>query len=198
MKKLLFSFIVLGITSVCAIGATTAYFSDTETSSANTFTAGTLDLKVNGGDADVSYTFSNMSPERSQPNMTYILKNNGTLNGFLNIKNIVVSSGENGITEPELVAGDVSADDGELDQVLNLRLMYDANCNGWYESSDAILYQGFAQNIISQYLPNINIVAGQQVCINVLINWWSTASDNLAQGDDMTLGMAFELNQIAQ
>lgn len=202
MKKLLFSFLVLGITSVLAIGATTAYFSDTEISAGNTFTAGTLDLKVDGGDVNVSYTYSNMIPGVTQPNMTYHLRNDGSINGFLNIKNIVIRSSENGCLEPEISAGDNTCSDdpneGELDQVLNLRLMHDANCNGWKETGDTILFQGFANTIAPQYFSNISIPAGQEICINVLINWWNTTNDNLAQGDDMTLDMVFELNQSRQ
>lgn len=199
MKKLLFSFVVLGITSVLAIGATTAYFSDTETSSANTFTAGTLDLKVNGGDTNVSYTFSNLHPGY-QPNMSYRLKNDGTINGYLNIKDIVVRSSENGCTEPESSSGDSTCgsgvNEGELSTVLNLRLMHDANCNGWREAGEQILFEGYASNIASTYLPDVPVLAGQETCVNVLINWWNTPNDNLAQGDDMTLDMAFELSQV--
>ena len=45
-KKILVSLSIIGIISAIAIGATTAYFSDTETSEGNTFTAGSIDLKV--------------------------------------------------------------------------------------------------------------------------------------------------------
>ncbi len=203
MKKLLFSFLVLGITSVLAIGATTAYFSDTEVSAGNTFTAGTLDLKLDDNEVNVRYIYSNMIPSVTQPNITYRLRNDGSINGFLNIKNIIIKSSENGCLEPEVSAGDDDCGngsyEGELNQVLNLRLMHDANCNGWYEQPvDTILFQGLANTIASQYLPNISIPAGQEICINVLINWWNTANDNLAQGDDMTLDMGFELNQLKQ
>jgi spore coat-associated protein N len=50
-KRLLVSLIVIAL-AVAVIGAGTyAYFSDTETSAANHFTAGSLDLKVNGTDS---------------------------------------------------------------------------------------------------------------------------------------------------
>jgi len=45
-KKILISLSIIGIVSAIVIGATTAFFSDTETSSGNTFTAGSIDLKV--------------------------------------------------------------------------------------------------------------------------------------------------------
>ncbi|HQI74694.1 MAG TPA: TasA family protein [Candidatus Pacearchaeota archaeon] len=45
-KKVIVSLAVIGIVAAVAIGATIAYFSDTETSANNIFTAGTIDLTV--------------------------------------------------------------------------------------------------------------------------------------------------------
>ncbi len=50
MRKILISLTVIGIVSAIAIGRTVAYFSDTETSSGNTITAGVLDLKIRDQD----------------------------------------------------------------------------------------------------------------------------------------------------
>lgn len=46
MKKILISVSIIAAAAAVIVGATTAYFSDTETSTGNTFTAGSLDLKV--------------------------------------------------------------------------------------------------------------------------------------------------------
>lgn len=46
MKRLLFPLAIVGIVSAVALGLTNAFFSDTETSADNTFTAGAIDLKV--------------------------------------------------------------------------------------------------------------------------------------------------------
>src|SRR3989338_5373634 len=46
MKKVLISLSIIAAVSAMAIGATTSFFSDTETSSGNTFTAGAIDLKI--------------------------------------------------------------------------------------------------------------------------------------------------------
>ena len=46
MKKILVSFSIIGVVSVMAVGATVAYFQDVETSTGNTLTAGTIDLKI--------------------------------------------------------------------------------------------------------------------------------------------------------
>jgi len=45
-KKILISLSVIAAVAAIAIGGTVAYFSDTETSSGNTFTAGSIDLKI--------------------------------------------------------------------------------------------------------------------------------------------------------
>lgn len=45
-KKLIVSLSVIGVVAAVAIGATIAYYNDTETSAGNIFVAGTLDLKV--------------------------------------------------------------------------------------------------------------------------------------------------------
>lgn len=44
--KIIFSLAIIGIVGVSAIGGTVAYFSDTEKSAGNVFTAGSLDLKI--------------------------------------------------------------------------------------------------------------------------------------------------------
>jgi len=56
MKKILLSVVTIGVVGAIAAGATSAYFSDTETSTGNTFTAGTLDLKLANND---DTTFAN-------------------------------------------------------------------------------------------------------------------------------------------
>ncbi len=51
-KKILISLSVIGVVAAIAVGGTIAFFSDTETSTGNTFTAGSLDLLV---DSDCAY-----------------------------------------------------------------------------------------------------------------------------------------------
>ena len=51
-KKIILSVSIVAIVAAAVIGATTAFFSDTEQSTGNTFTAGSLDLKV---DSECTY-----------------------------------------------------------------------------------------------------------------------------------------------
>jgi len=46
MAKLILSLSVIAAAAVVVVGATTAFFNDTETSTGNVFTAGSIDLKV--------------------------------------------------------------------------------------------------------------------------------------------------------
>lgn len=55
MKKILISVGIIGVVAAAIIGGTVAYFSDTETSTGNTFTAGSIDLKI-----DSESHFNNM------------------------------------------------------------------------------------------------------------------------------------------
>jgi predicted ribosomally synthesized peptide with SipW-like signal peptide len=202
MKQIFISILTILMIGVIAVSATKAVFFDTETSTDNTFTAGTLDLKIDGGDVNVSHSFTNMEPVHSQPNFTWVLKNAGSLAGYLNIKNISVSSDENGCNEPETSAGDTTcnnpgAGQGELASVLNYRLMLDNNCNGWFEAGDQVIFQGMAGTIADHYTVNKKLDPNQTVCVNSLVNWWSTADDNKAQGDSMKANFGFELNQDA-
>ena len=195
MKKLLFSLSVLGITSVLAIGATTAYFSDTETSSANTFTAGTLDLKLDGGDEDiVKFSITNMRPG-NQPKRSFSFMNAGSLSGELILSSAIITDTENGILEPEGDAGDTTDPLGELSTVVNLRIFYDIGKDGWISTGDPVVFNGKVNTLSTPLTLISNIPSGNEENVVFLFDWWNTADDNKAQGDDFTLDLAFTLKQ---
>lgn len=199
MKRLLLSLSMLGMASILAIGATTAYFSDTEISSANTFTAGTLDLKLDNGDVNViKFSINNMSPG-NQPTGSWKLTNAGSLNGYLDIENILITSKENGCTEPEGVldstCGNPGIGEGELQDLVNLRLYVDKDKDGYWSTGDYMIYNGATGSIASSYDLNELIPASGEVIIRAVFDWWSSPNDNLAQGDSMEVSFAFELSQ---
>lgn len=63
MKKILLSVFTVAAVAAVAVGATKAFFSDTETSTGNTFVAGALDLKVD----NTSYGFDWNDPNNHEP-----------------------------------------------------------------------------------------------------------------------------------
>jgi predicted ribosomally synthesized peptide with SipW-like signal peptide len=91
MNKILLSLGTIALVAIVGIGGTVAYFTDTETSTGNTFTAGTLDLQVaaNGGSfvsTPVTLaTVSNMQPGQETTPYTLGFKNNGTIDGKVKI-----------------------------------------------------------------------------------------------------------------
>ena len=195
MKKLFLSSLILGITSVLAIGSTTAYFSDTEISSANTFTAGTLDLTVDGGDVDiVKFNINNMRPG-NQPKGTYTLKNVGTVPGNLSLSSITITNTENNWTEPEQNAGDSSSTLGELSQVVNLRIFLDLNGDGWISTGDPVVFNNKISNLPVSLDLGKTLMANEEVKVVFLFDWWNTTIDNQAQDDSMVLDLEFTLQQ---
>ena len=187
---------MIAIVGAAAVGATAALYSDTETSNGNTFTAGSLDLSVDGNNGinTVKWIVGPMVP-LNQPKGTFHLANSGNVGGYLDLENIAVTSHENSIIEPETQAGDVTDPEGELEDVLNLRLFSDNNCDGWISVGDVTFFNGKVGTIASSYDQNIPIPAGGNACITGIYDWWSTADDNKAMTDSFVLDLTFELGQ---
>jgi len=124
MKKILLSIAVIGFVGVIAAGATSAYFSDTETSTGNTFTAGTLNLQVNDADnwsASTPVTLSAMKPGDTT-DTTLKLSNTGSINGTgVSLAVAVVSNFENSVADPESdVDTTAGVNEGELCSSANI------------------------------------------------------------------------------
>jgi predicted ribosomally synthesized peptide with SipW-like signal peptide len=114
MKKILISLAIIAAVGAIGFGATRAYFSDTETSTGNTFTAGSIDLalsKGNGYDntwAGAIKTFSNMAPGQESDEFSIWFKNDGSINGTL----VVNVSGN---TENDVPDADQTGEYGNID-----------------------------------------------------------------------------------
>jgi len=107
MKKILISLITVAVVAGLVGGGAFAYFNDTETSSGNTFTTATLDLKVDGQDdgATVAHvTLSNMEPCDDSGYYKWVLKNDGSIPGKLSVTFGPMTDNENGVVEPEIAA----------------------------------------------------------------------------------------------
>lgn len=121
MKKLVLLVLALLMVAGMAGAGTFAYFSDTEASTGNTFTAGTLDLKV--GDVDdpnvVHVTLSDMKPGDDTGYYKWVLKNTGTLPGRVSVTFSPITNDDNGLTEPESACDTTGGPgEGELGQYL--------------------------------------------------------------------------------
>ncbi len=79
MKRVLFGIIAL-VLSLGMIGSAFAYFSDTATSTTNTFTAGTLSIDDSELTTATSLTINNMAPGDITDPISFIIRNNGSIN----------------------------------------------------------------------------------------------------------------------
>jgi len=90
MKKILFVLIAL-VVCVGLIGSAFAYFSDTESSTGNTFTAGTLDLAMSNGTgwenefSGTLATVADMAPGEQVGPFDVYFKNDGTMDGVVDV-----------------------------------------------------------------------------------------------------------------
>jgi predicted ribosomally synthesized peptide with SipW-like signal peptide len=196
-RKILVGILAIGLVALAVGWGTYSQFSDTETS-VTTFSAGSLDLTINDKNGEtVTFSWNNLRPG-DQPHYSLTLKNIGTIPGYLDISNIVVVSGENGLTEPEIEAGDTSANEGELDDVLNIRLFLDYDHNGWISDGDKMIYNGLVKDLPSSFM-NINELVPANGGVDFVVelyDWWTHGGlDNQAQTDTLEITFTFLLSQ---
>ena len=85
MKKILLSLSTIAAVAAIVVGGTMSYFSDTATSTGNTFTSGTMDLKLSndnnnyGDDVTETWNVSNMVPGGTPYVSTLYMKNTGSV-----------------------------------------------------------------------------------------------------------------------
>jgi predicted ribosomally synthesized peptide with SipW-like signal peptide len=192
MKRIFVSLSIIAAVAAIAIGGTIAYFSDTETSSGNTFTAGTLDLAVGGQNPNISpdFTIGNVAPG-SSGTITYNLTNVGSLVGFLDLSGISVVDTEG--LNPESETGNTD-NPGELSANIYVTVTLGAS----------ILYAGLLSGIAEAYDADVAIAAGGATTLT--INWVVDQNNigplgadvgNDIQGDIATVGLTIELDQVA-
>ena len=121
-RKILASVLIIAAASMLLGAGTVAYFTDTETSIGNIFSAGTLDLKVDGQDDPnvMSIMLSDMKPGSNTGYYKWVLKNVGTLPGKISVTFSVIINDDNGLTEPESACDTTGGPhpEGELGQYL--------------------------------------------------------------------------------
>lgn len=201
MKKILVSLLTVLAMAGIVVGATRAYFSDTETSSGNTFTSGILDLNLDSGNTNVvKFAATGMKPGDTQTG-TWTVYNAGSIAGYLDLESITKSSDDYGCNEPEATAGDVTCGnpgvgEGDLLGLLNTQLFVDVNNNGVYDAgTDTIIYNGLASGLAGNYELNLPLASLGTNYVTIVVTWPSSVNDNLGQSDRLNLGMSFELGQ---
>ena len=111
MKKVIgLTLAALLITGIVG-GGTWAYFSDIETSQNNTLTAGTLDLQVGATDpcSESINIGTQIQPGDSGNAADWTATNLGNVSGTLRVTISAITNNENSWSEPEQAAGDATA-----------------------------------------------------------------------------------------
>jgi predicted ribosomally synthesized peptide with SipW-like signal peptide len=216
LKKFLFSLLAI-VALIGCLGAGYAYYSDTETSNDNTFTAGTLNLtldtagtcnvtsnmtETDGGEGiNDSIVFTNLKPG-DNGTITWIATNTGNLPGMIMVHRTLSEDydGVNPEPETEIEAGINATTPGELDNNMWLRSW--VYINDVTTNSDPIAnpWQAWMSTEadwgVDQFdsLP-MQLGAGQTLKV---IYEWNIPTDvgNIIQGDTFKLNLEFALGQI--
>lgn len=202
MKRILISLMTIAVVGALVGGGIYAYFSDTETSTGNTFTAGTLDLNLDGGNTNVvKFTVDYVKPGDSG-GATWTVANVGNILGYLDLESISVSEAIGTTTDPELADEPTSSDTTQLGNYLLVHIFIDTNNNGSWDSGETDIFGTNAapaaiNTIAGSYALDLSLAASGGT--NYITLLWSvgTATDNRIQGDSVTLNITFELQQNA-
>jgi len=166
-KKILISLSVIAVVAAVVVGGTIAYFSDTETSTGNTFTAGAIDLKIDNesyvtdkdgqlvrspetswclkdlAEGDLFFDFHDLKPGDLGEDTISLHVNSNDAWACMSVN--ITATPENGETEPEALLDD-QGDQGELQDELYFAFWADDGDNV-YEDNEVIFKEGLAKDI---------------------------------------------------
>jgi predicted ribosomally synthesized peptide with SipW-like signal peptide len=221
-KKILISLSVIAAVAALAIGGTIAYFSDTETSTGNTFTAGTIDISVdNMNPWTGQFKLEDMKPSYVDY-INFEIQNTGSDPNPVDVwKKITVTSETTGVeSEPEC-----TEQNGCWDNSAKACDWHSTGCTGidkndlssviWYdlyvEVLDASNAKIWWQTIYPDGVKTIDDVYGttgqeKEVYLGMIpaggkmkvqqSYHMKTDTTNWAQGDQMTFDIALRAEQI--
>jgi predicted ribosomally synthesized peptide with SipW-like signal peptide len=196
---------LIAIVGMLAGAGIWAYFSDTETSTGNVFTAGTLDLKVGDWNEDygdgvtATWTLSNMKPGDTIGPYSVFLRNFGSIEAdHIEIKCT------NTVTDPPGPESDTEEGTTDMDKAMEITILAyngnnllntltDLNGNGIIDLDD------FENSNEGQGFDNITPVPaanqGTTRTFTMALKFHPTLADNDYQGDILTTTITFTLNQ---
>jgi len=217
MKRILVSIVIIGLVGAAIGSGVHALFSDTETASNNTFTAGTLNLQVGSADPCVEHiSLSGMKPNTTGNAASWLTTNIGTIDGTLDVTLSTITNNENTRSEVETAAGDTTDSTGELGGLLKVAFWMDTNKDGTWSSGDYYLSSGGAKvswssgstlpaaaydivnNYASKAWTSIQTVTSTADAGNFRVEYNfpnGGSGDNQAQSDSCVFDISFVLNQ---
>ncbi|MDG5776654.1 TasA family protein [Haloarculaceae archaeon H-GB2-1] len=202
-RRALGALATIGAGSAAAGAGTFALFSDEETSDGNSLTAGTLDLQT-GNSSTISFTASDVKPGQSGSS-SLDLQKAGSIAGDLTVEVTSVSSTENNNPDSETD----TTGDGELDDQLDLNIWLGTSSGTdttFDSTADPVLNSDGTTGSSENYEPAVNydatswgdVITGFSGPVSFNVDWQfpdDGATNNAAQGDDLTVDFTFTLTQ---
>lgn len=168
MRKILGSLITIALVATVAVGASRAFFTDTDTSTGNTLTSGTLEMDVNhnnpGGDTFSLNlgTTSNMEPGSETNTATATMTNEGTTNlgwfGYFSW------------------TGDTEMADKLYIKTAQMEFLKPDGVTTW-EATDPFITNGVGSGLYAAYFNTL--AAGDPTGVISLSTWNSLTANNL-------------------
>ena len=197
MKKILLRLLIIILMIGVLTTATGAYFSNEGTSSDNTFTTGTLNLKLDGADdVTATWTMSNMAPGDSV-SADIDLTNTGTITAdHVEVSEVVnVVADANNDADPDIETMlEITA--LTYDGVSILAALVDANANGWIDLGDLANSFNSGDGGILDGLT-APAAGGADTKVFSMTILFRTEAGNEYQGDSNAMSITFQLNQDA-
>jgi spore coat-associated protein N len=191
--------LVIGLVGV----GTYAYFSDTESSTGNTLTAGTLDLNIDGGNtAVITFTASDVAPGDSGTGSS-TLANVGTISGELDIATSAT-------TNTPGAGGEFGGGSGELGASAQIAMYLDVDQSDTWTAGDiglksdgttyslpTTLDYDEIDDYASETWDAVEAMAAS-ASDDIIVNWQvPTGAGNEIQGDSVSFDITFTLEQAA-
>lgn len=186
MKKILVLCLALCLVIGLVGAGVTANFSDTDTSSGNTFTAGTMDIGVWNGtdyvnDPGAVLAFGNLAPCQQQEPINVWVKNKGSLSGDVYVHVASVTDTNNGTTDAEAEAGNTT-------NAISTKLWIKISWNGTVVKEDLL------SNLVCQWIK-IGSLAPEETGYVDFYAHLDASADNNYQSDKSTAAIDFVLSQ---
>jgi predicted ribosomally synthesized peptide with SipW-like signal peptide len=207
MKRIFVSLSIIAAVAAIVIGGTIAYFSDTESSIGNTFTAGTLNLQLDkdgkwyDGQNVLMFEEGDVKPgDSGEETLSFHVDGNDAwLCKYLRVS----SDKDNGCNEPEDLVDDTcgvpGVGEGELDEKMDLLVWEDNGDNIYQEGegegeSERIIFKGKASNLPGLLEAKETLAASTVAYIGIE---WSVDSGvgNIIQSDSLVVDGCFYAEQ---
>ena len=173
MKKIILSLAMVAVVGAVAVGGTIAYFSDTETSTGNTFTAGTVDIAVdseNPWESTGQYSFSNLEPSDDE-DINVTLSNVGS-NPVVVWKKVKITNEEKDLSTQFVYSMKVGGND-------NIKKDWDVRVS----------------DVNDLWIPIGRLNSGESLTVDQNY-YFDEEADNAYQGGSMTFDVTFYADQV--